>query len=308
MNPLLPIIRDPDHYKDLFKNNSLWDPAIHYLVKQHGLTGEPERASLGSHIVYRVGNSWIKMMAPGFGKDMIYEVEGLKIVQDQLSVATPRVLAEGVLENWPYIILSHLEGESIRSVWPGFSPEQKKNLTSQIARISIEISKCQPSPIIEKRFEWNLFIQQQFQNIEVNQAKKGLPEPWLKNVKNFLGQFDIADFQSAKPQFVHADLTFDHFLVSGKDNPQITGVIDMADCQVGRFEYEVIAPCTFVFKNDPERIQQYLSECQMQHLTPRQLMAWSLMHRFFGMYGFYKSEMDSIPDGDFEILAHLMFF
>lgn len=305
---LLPLVRDRAHYSELFKENHHWLPAVHFILKKHGLTGVPERGVLGSHIVYRVGNCWIKLMAPLFAKDMAFEISGLKVVEGQLSVPAPKILAEGVLEEWHYVIIRHIEGKPIRDTWKSYSTEGKVKLAGQMAQIVKEISRCSADRIIQERFRWNEFIADQYTNFDVQQRKKSLPDGWLEKLGPFMRSFDLSEFQVANPVFLHADLTFDHFLVAADGTPEVTGVIDMADCQVGHFEYELVAPCSFIFKSEPLALREFLIGCgfKASMLNPRfseKLLVWSVLHRYFSLVTWFKNEMAQVPEGDFSKLA-----
>ncbi len=306
--PLLPLVRDRAHYSELFKDNHHWLSAVISIIKKHRLVGDPQRAAFGSHIVYRVGNCWIKLMAPLFAKDMAYEISGLKAVSNKLSVSTPQILAEGILEEWRYVVMSHIEGKPIRDLWKTYSIDSKIKLAAQIAQILKEIRMCSADGIIQNRFQWNDFIADQYINCDIQQRKKSLSEGWLTNLGPFLRSFDLSDFQTAQPVFIHADLTFDHFLVKAEGTPQVTGVIDMADCQVGHPEYEWVAPCTFIFKSEPLALSQFLVGSGFDKTTLNQrfsekLLAWSILHRYFSLITWFKEEMAELPAGDFSQLA-----
>lgn len=305
---LLPVVRDRAHYSELFKENHHWLPAILFILKKHGLAGVPERGALGSHIVYRVGNCWIKLMAPLFMKDMAFEISGLKAVEGQLSVPTPKILAEGFLEEWRYVIISHIEGKPIRDMWKTYSDEAKVKLAEQMALILKEISRCPTDKVIQERFQWNDFIADQYTNYESQQIKKSLPEVWLKKLGPFMRTFDLSEFQTTEPVFLHADITFDHFLVAEDGGADVTGIIDMADCQVGHFEYELVAPCAFIFKSEPLALRKFLICCgyresELNQRFSEKLLAWSVLHRYFSLVTWFKDEMADLPEGDFSKLA-----
>lgn len=312
MEFLLPEITNRERYKELFSVSSYWEPAIEHLVKKHHLKGEVRRGTLGSHIVYRVGDCWLKLMAPIFAKDMAFELSGLKAVNDRLSVKTPKVIATGVLEDWPYVIVDHIDGEPIRNVWSKLNLKQQTHLADQIGVLATEISKCSVDEIIEKRFSWNDFILQQYQECDEQQLKKGLPKPWRDHIKSFLHSFDISEFQTSNQVFLHADLTYDHFLVTGAESLQISGIIDMADCQVGHFEYELVAPAVFIFKGNHHLLLHFLRRCgiAIEKLNSRfseKLLAWSIMHRYFSMISYFQDELNSCAPGDFRSLAKKVF-
>jgi hygromycin-B 7''-O-kinase len=307
--PILPVVRDRAHYSELFKKSHRWSDAMEWIMRTHGLSGEPVRAALGSHIVYRVGDLWIKMMAPLFAKDMAFEVAGLKSVQGRLSVATPVVLAQGTLEDWPYVVMSHVDGAAVRDLWRTYSVREKVQLAQQIAQVAKEISACPADPVVSGRFDWQSFISGQYENCETQQQKKLLPAPWLKNLTPFLRSFELQEFLTPQPLLLHADLTFDHFLVN---EGKVSGIIDMADCQVGHFEYELVAPCAFIFKSEPATLRSFLENCgfeeaQLNQRFSEKLLAWAIMHRYFSVVTWFKHEMNDVEVGDFSELADRVF-
>ena len=231
---LLPLIADRQAFSAVFTNDAAWEPAIAFLIRKHALDGDVSRGALGSHIVYRVGDRWIKLMAPIFFREMAYERSGLRAVAGRLSVRTPELLAEGEIEGWPYAILSHVEGEAIRFAWPRLSSKAKSEVAEQIGRIAREIHACPFDEAIANRFSWNEFIRAQIESIEAQQVRKGLPDAWLAEVRGFCGRFDVAEFECAAPALIHADLTHDHFLISEN---RARGVIDFADCYFSLVTY-----------------------------------------------------------------------
>ena len=191
----------------IYKENKSWEPAILFLAEKHRLIGTPHRGVLGSHIVYQVGNHWIKLMAPLFAKDMDFEIAGLKSLKNRLTIATPAIAAQWNLEGWAYVILEHLSGQSIGNVWKDLSAEKKESLIEQIAETILQIRQSTADPIVQRRFDWNLFITEQFNDCEEKQRKKLFPEEWIKHITEFLNGFGRESFFCYHPQFVHADLT-----------------------------------------------------------------------------------------------------
>lgn len=312
MHSLLPQITDRHQYKELFPQNSVWEPAIKHLVVQHQLKGPIHRGNLGSHILYQVGDSWVKLMAPIFVDEMVYEISGLQSVSGKLSVSTPNIIAQGQLDGWPYVILSHVEGQPIRYVWPQLDQNNKLILCQQMAKVTKEISQCPYSLTIKNRFYWNAFIQKQYEFCMEQQKQKLLPNDWLQNVENFLSHFSITEFKTDHPVFLHADLTFDHFLISTTDDPKICGIIDMADCQVGHPEYDLIAVCAFLLKGQTELLQKYLTsygftQSELNTKLSEKLLAWCLLNRYYSFITYFKTELETVSAGDFKELAKIVF-
>lgn len=294
----------------MFKENQIWEPVILFLAKKHRLIGNPQRGYLGSHIVYRVGNHWIKLMAPLFAKDMDFELAGLKSLKNRLTIPTPTVLAQGNLEDWAYVILEHLPGQSIRNVWKDLTAEKKDSLIDQIAETILQIRQSPAQPIVQKRFDWNLFITEQFNDCEEKQRKKLFPEKWIPQIPEFLNGIGLDSFLCDHPRLLHADLTGDHFLVdqAGK----ITGLIDLADCQTGHPEYEILAPAVFLFKSDRTSLRRFFLKCgytnnDFNRKFSERMLAWSFLHRYFGLISYFPNEIAQTSIGDFSSLADLIF-
>lgn len=306
---LLPEIQNRKHYSELFRDDKNWDLAIRYLVKLHGLEGSISRGTLGSHVVYRVGSIWMKLMAPLFAGDMKFEISGLRVVQNKLSVPTPHILFEGELEGWKYVLLSHVEGQPIRNIWSAQSDDQKLKLSIQMAQIVQQLRGVPADAVIQNRYHWNEFIKSQYENMESIQASKDLEEPWLKNVKAFISEYDLSEFQTSNPVFLHADLTSDHFLVT---EDKVSGVIDFADCQVGHPDYELLAPAGFIFKGQKTWLRHFLMNCgfeshKLDASFSHKLMAWTLLHRYCAIHTHFKNEMLASEQGNFKDLAEKVY-
>lgn len=310
MTSLLPIIDSRERYYELFKSNLIWEPAIKAICEKHQLDLNVTRSTSGSHIVFKTGGHWIKLMAPIFEKEMLFETAGLKSVAGRLSVKTPEVIAEGIIEGYPYIILTDVPGEPIKYAWPKLQTRDQEQVIRAMAKTIHELALCPASDLVQSRFNWNAFITDQYLNCEVQQIKKQMPEPWLNQLKTFLAKFSLTEFTTDQPIFLHCDLSYDHFFISNSGAVRLTGIIDLADCQYGHAEYELAAPAVFVFKNHRAHLRLFLQECGYKSCDQRfseKLLAWCLLHRYFGLSSFFKPEMDVCKPGDFSELASRVF-
>jgi hygromycin-B 7''-O-kinase len=337
--PLLPEIKTAEEYRSYFSNDKIWEPVVRAIQKRHGLSGEFQRSTRGSHIVYRLGDQWLKIMTPIFAGDMAFEVAGLRSVEGKLSVKTPALLAEGEIEGWSYILCSHVPGKRIGDVWKELGPSQKINLSRSLARITLELQSCPVLPEVLARGDWNAFIQEQWVNLETHHHSKKMDPLWLRGLLKFRDQFQIQDFLTASPVFLHADLTYDHFLV---EEDQVSAVIDFADCRSGRGEYDLPATLAFIFKGEREALSAYLSELgrlwpelgELKSQGPglrapgsspaklgepglagdsklsERLMMWTLLHKYSDLRNYFAIEMNAVPEsskGDFATLSKLVY-
>lgn len=313
MKPLLPIIQDRNQYSELFVQNAIWEKPIQYLADKHNLVGEPTRSTRGSHIVYRVGNSWIKIMTPLFAKDMAFEVAGLKTIDGRLSVHAPQIHALGTLEDWHYIILSHVEGHRIGDVWSNFDTQEKALLARQMAATTLEMQACSPDPAVFNRGDWQEFIRERIKNVKAHHLGKNLNAAWLDKLPLFINQFHESEFTGTKEVFLHADLTWDHFLVGERNGmPFISGVIDLADCRMGHPEYDIPASAAFIFKNEPASFHEYMLGLGYSKnvLNPRmseKILAWTCLHLYSNLNTYFTNEMAMLSPGEYSSLAARVF-
>lgn len=305
---LLPVNPDRNTYSELFNRDDVWIKAIKHLANKHKLSGDPTRGTRGSHIVYRVGNYWIKLMAPVFSKDMAFEIAGLRTVENKISVATPEIVGTGELENWHYIVVSDLPGQRIGDIWSKLKPGCKQNIARQIAKVTLEMQACIPNESVKNRGDWNLFIKDRFENMTTHHRSKSMDKQWLIELPNFLSQFQLEEFMTSNPLFLHADLTWDHFLVvNSQSDPKISGVIDFADCRLGHSEYDIPASAAFILKGDKEALRNYIQHLGLTNMNQRlseKLLAWTCLHQYSDLNNYFKNEMTLIKPGDFSALAN----
>lgn len=315
MQLTLPEIQSSEQYKSVFKDEKLWQTVIRHLCDKHELSGSISRATRGSHIVYRVGDVWVKLMAPIYASDMKFEIAGLQSVSKKLSVQTPEILYSGHLDSWPYVVLSHVPGERIGAVFSELSVQNQISLAVEIASVTKEISRVPFEVTVQTRCDWNQFIQTQFDNLYQHHKARNLPGGWLSGVTEFISKFDRKDFMSSDPCFLHSDLTYDHFLLTNRSGIyEVSAVIDFADCRVGHREYEMPASAVFIFKENRSAMQVYVQEMKANTNTnaagsnfSEKLMAWTLLHQYSDLNTYFSNHMTKVSPGDFSELSKLVF-
>jgi len=309
---LLPEIRDRRHYAEIFHQDGIWTPAVQKLAQQLGLQGPLHRGVRSRHIVYRVGEAWIKLMAPMFAQECAFEVAALKSVQGRLSVATPKILDQGENEGWVYLILSHLPGERVVDVWNLMSIEEKIQRARQMAKVTRQIHDCMPQPDLRRRGEWNSFIRDRRRNLITHHQFKDLGKSWLEALPRFMSQFSEDEFFTADPVLVHADLSWDHFLVDPADADRMSGLIAFTDARMGHPEYDLPLALVFALKGQREALRAYLIEwgiapADLNERFSEKILAWTCLHLYSDLKAYFGRELESIPGGDFASLARLVF-
>ena len=111
---VLPEIRCEDQYSALYEDDAIWQPAVREIAACHGLEGDPERLTRGTHLVYGIGGVVLKIYCPLWAASFEAERVALESV-DNLPV--PRVVAQGRIGEWPYLVQSRAVGVPAQSIW-----------------------------------------------------------------------------------------------------------------------------------------------------------------------------------------------
>ena len=74
---ILPEIQCEDQYSALYEDDAIWQPAVRAIAARHGLAGELERLTLGTHVVYGIGEVILKLYCPLWTK--FFEMERIAL-------------------------------------------------------------------------------------------------------------------------------------------------------------------------------------------------------------------------------------
>lgn len=129
MSNLLPHVASISDYRRVYGDSQIWSLAIHEIAEPHGLPGAGVRQTLGSHVVYRFGDSIVKLYFPMWFGD--YRVERIALLAI-FGLPAPRILADGDIEGWPYLVMSHVPGVPAVEVWRTLSAQDRIGIALQI--------------------------------------------------------------------------------------------------------------------------------------------------------------------------------
>lgn len=228
---LPPIISKADLYR-VYGDSQAWLPAMNQIAARHGLSGEPQRQTLGSNIVYRFGDLIVKLFPPAGKEDFHTEKVALAFIH---GLTTPEIVAEGEIEGWPYFIATRLDGVPVRQVWHSLHWEQKREFMVQLG----EIMRVLYDSGIPKdlRDDWETFLSQRLAGAENHH---NMAEPWRSWIVEQLTDFREPPLQKV---LLHGDLTPDHLLLTEEDGKwSISGLIDFGDARVGHPYYDFAIP------------------------------------------------------------------
>jgi hygromycin-B 7''-O-kinase len=280
---LIPAITSRDQYRSLRSDVALWLPAIQEICRQHHLPMAPltRFADESTHIIFAVGDEFVvKLFAP-FWPDYKAESLLLRHVSGRLPLATPRLMATGDLERWPYIVMTRLTGKTLGSVWPTVPHEEKKLVVRQLGQLMAALHALPLAGLEALQIDWPSFVARRSVDNATQQRQLGLSQPMVREIEQF--RFEQT---SAKPVLLHADLTRDQLMLNDASGAwQLTGLLDFGDAFIGHREYDFIAPAIDVTARRPELLRDMLlaygyREQELNETFSRRLLGFLLLHHF----------------------------
>lgn len=242
---LLPVIESNDDLAAVYRDDEVWAPAARAVAERHGIGARSwRRASDGSQIVLLSDDVILKFYVPIWPDRVAAETAALQLVEGNLGVETPRVVAGGELEGWDYLAMSRVAGVPLRGVEDELTLTDLERLAAELGELLAHLHDLRPSSegaIAAAVPDWEVFLTTHFEEHAARERQRHTPGEWVEKLTAHLSDWSYA----ARPDgvFVHADLTHDHILVERVDNRwRIASLIDFGDVKIGDPAYEFAAP------------------------------------------------------------------
>ena len=270
---ILAEIRCEDQYSALYEDDAIWQPAVREIAACHGLEGDPERLTRGTHLVYGIGGVVLKIYCPLWAASFEAERVALESV-DNLPV--PRVVAHGRIGEWPYLVQSRAVGVPAQSIWRKLSRGARRSLVGEIGALL----RCLHDHPLPKGLDsdWGSFLQARLSGAE---GHHGARDPWGRWIRSRLEEFVEPPLRHV---FLHADLTADHILLTRRDDGSwfVSGIVDFGDARIGHPFYDFIAVIAHYTLGEPELSHQlleaYAMECSSE--VEEGILSFCLLHEF----------------------------
>jgi len=219
-----------------------------------GYASAPVRpASEGTALVGLVGEELVVKLYPPFLRDHFeFERALMERLHGRLSVPTPRPVATGEREGWPYIVMTQLAGEPLERVWPALAEAQKCELLATIGKLAAQVHALPVGGMSELAPEWDVFLQGQRERCVRRQQRTGLPAHLLAQVEGFVA--------GEVPGESRVILTGEYTPMNLLHGPEgITGMFDFGDGLVGPREYDLLGPLSFLAAGHAQRCDAFMS-------------------------------------------------
>lgn len=262
--------------------------------RQLSLGESVRRFASGSLPVFAVGESVIKLFPSRARSHFETEKSALARIDGRLSIPTPRLLAAGEEDDWLYVVMSRLRGQSLAETWPVLSREDRRRLLHDLGTGLAGLHATATNDLPALTLDWPKFVREQRESCRAHQAAKGLDSGWLAQIDEYLERWCPGD--ECRPVLLHTEVMREHLLVDDLDGRwQLSGLVDFEPAIIGAPEYELTSVALFVAGAEPGLFGAALDGYGLQRdeALPLRLMVYALLHRYSNLRWY----LERVPGG-----------
>ena len=283
---LLPHARTAAQWDELLADDAVLRAGVTAIAQRHGARHDaPRRFDSGSLPVYALdgGATVLKLYPPHERGHAEVEARALAFVEGRLPIATPRVLATGVQDGWPYLLMSHLAGRRLVEAWPGLTATDRDRIADALGAALAALHDLDIAPLQDLPPAWDGFVAAQRRRAVRQQRERGLAPGWLAQVEPFLDAW--APPAPARRVLLHTELMREHLMVDATG--ALFGLFDFEPAMVGDPAYDFASVGLFVSCGDRRLLHRTLRAYGEPggaggavDTHPCRLMAHALLHRY----------------------------
>lgn len=251
MTGLLPSIDNGTDYERL-RHAVPWEPALQAIINRHGLPAvRPTRFADGMNPVFAVGPEHvIKLIPPFRASSARREIDALTCLAAHPQVPVARLLAHGLIDDWPYLVTSRLEGEPLHRVWPGLDRATQLRLATDYGQLLASLHAVPAGDLLPGGIVWSDFCRIAIARWTGRRSFSRLPLPLQTDGPRFLARHASA-FDASRQVLLHGDLAAENLLVRRHlDRWEIAGAIDFGNALRGAAWFDLTAASVMLQPGD----------------------------------------------------------
>lgn len=287
LHTTLPQVNSFEEYENLKLKSNLFEMAAREIITRHHLPDEPLSLFDGTNIVFAYGsNRVIKIFPPFHQNQFTSDLLVMTHLHNKLSVNTPAIEHHGIIDGWPYIIMSRLEGTLLEGLWETLDHNNKKIIIHELGALIREVHALPTQGLETIDCHWQQFISNQITNCVSQHKSTQLSDALLQQIPNYLESAEERLPKIKNPVILTGEYTPMNFLVKQISGVwHIAGLIDFGDSMLGLAEYDLLGPGAFLIQGDKILLREFLISYgyTQEELTPslsNQLTLLMLLHRY----------------------------
>ncbi len=255
--------------------------------------------------MFAVGDTYVIKLFP-LDEPAHFETErtALARIDGSLSIPTPRLIEAGQIDEWHFIAMTRMSGETLSRVWPAIPVDERLTLTRCVGTALAELHSISIDACAALAVDWPAFMRDQRATAVARQAAKGLAPEWLHQVDDFLYRWMPSD--DGRRVLLHTEVMREHLLAEQRDGAwHLTGLVDFEPAMIGAPEYEFASVGLFVGCAEPGLFAAALDAYGIE-IEPERTMAYALLHRYSHLR-WYLERLPHDSNASLESLAHRWF-
>jgi hygromycin-B 7''-O-kinase len=258
------------------------------IARCHGLTpADPHLFSTGTNLVVALDQRLIlKVFPPLLRHQFVSERAALAQLRGRLSVPIPEIVLEGERDQWPYLVITRLEGVVGSQAWALLSEHEKEHVLGRIGETIAEVQRVPVGELSGVEPRWPEFIARQIEGCRARHERLGLPQKYLDGIDGLLRDAAAVIPLDAPPVILTGEYIPENFLLSRESGAwRLSGLIDFGDVFTGWGEYDLLGPSVFMTAGMPRRVRSFFegfgySKGDITSALTRRLAVLMLLHRF----------------------------
>lgn len=237
----------------------------------------------------------LKFFAPLFSDAFEMEWQSLKFI-DHLGLS-PKLFNTGSINDWNYVLMSKLKGQSLKNLWPQLSEDERHSACYMVGK---GLKKIHSLPVHASDFkpsQWTNFLTEQTLACAKRQEKLGLRANLVDQIPIFLKETEL--ISSHPPSFLHTEVMRDHVFFDRSDQDLLfSGFIDFEPSMIGEAEYDFASVGIFLSSGDPKALRSFFSGygnlSAIDYKFKRRILAYTLLHKYSNL----KWYLEFMPQGN----------
>jgi hygromycin-B 7''-O-kinase len=283
----LPSYTEYEPFRPFRSDPSQWLPVAIDIARGHGLAcAKPQIFSTGTNLVVGLDEPLILKIFPPFLRGQFAsERASLTQLRGRLAVPIPEIVFEGERDQWPYLVITRLDGRLGSEVWPHLPEDQKERVLFQIGEIIADVQRVPLGDLSQIEPHWDQFIPRQIQGCRARHERLGLPRQFLAGLDDLLRDAATLIPLNARPVILTGEFIPENFLLRREtEDWRVSGLIDFGDVMTGWGEYDLLGPSAFMTAGVARRVRSLFegfgySSTDLTPTLKRRLMAMFLLHR-----------------------------
>jgi len=291
---LLPPVISCADYNVLRTRGDVWLQVMHIICQRHELAhedlkrfGDGTDPADGSCVAFAAGEHHVIKLFPPYQK-RLYEAELVvaEHIFGKLSIATPEIFAHETVDEWPYLVMSRLQGSYLSDIWDSLNCVDQMRLVIELAGVLVQLHGLPTNDLPYLDANWKEFVEGRVNGCVQRHREQGVPENWLQQIPDFLAHASPLYPFEFPPAIISGDIHQYHLLARLEHSQwRLAGLFDFDDALLGFCEYDLAGAGLFLMAGRSTLLRPFLltygyAVSDLNERLSHRLLAYTLLHRY----------------------------